>query len=60
MLVLTRKKNQSIMVGDIEVKVTDIRGNEVRIGITAAPSIPIHRKEVTDFVPRPISSPSPR
>jgi carbon storage regulator len=47
MLVLTRKSNQSIMIGDdIEVSVLAIMGEKVRIGIQAPRSIPVFRKEV--------------
>ncbi len=47
MLVLTRKTNQSIMIGDdIEVSVLAIMGEKVRIGIEAPRSVPVFRKEV--------------
>jgi carbon storage regulator len=47
MLVLTRKGNQSIMIGDdIEVSVLAIMGEKVRIGIDAPRSVPVFRKEV--------------
>jgi carbon storage regulator len=47
MLVLTRKGNQSIMIGDdIEVSVLAIMGEKVRIGIAAPRDIPVFRKEV--------------
>ena len=47
MLVLTRKPNQSIMIGDeIEISVLAIMGEKVRIGIEAPRSIPVFRKEV--------------
>ena len=47
MLVLTRKPNQSIMIGDeIEISVLAIMGEKVRIGIDAPRSIPVFRKEV--------------
>ncbi len=47
MLVLTRKSNQSIMIGDdIEVTVLAIMGEKVRVGIQAPRSIPVFRKEV--------------
>jgi carbon storage regulator len=46
-LVLTRKANQSIMIGDdIEVSVLAIMGEKVRIGIEAPRSVPVYRKEV--------------
>ena len=47
MLVLTRKANQSIMIGDdIEVSVLAIMGEKVRIGIEAPRSVPVFRREV--------------
>ena len=47
MLVLTRKSNQSIMIGDdVEISVLAIMGEKVRIGIAAPRSIPVFRKEV--------------
>ena len=47
MLVLTRKSNQSIMIGDdIEISVLAIMGEKVRIGIEAPRAIPVFRKEV--------------
>ena len=47
MLVLTRKRNQSIMIGDdIEVSVLSVAGEKVRLGIDAPRDIPVFRKEV--------------
>ncbi len=47
MLVLTRKSNQSIMIGDdIEVSVLSVMGEKVRVGIQAPREIPVFRKEV--------------
>ena len=47
MLVLTRKSNQSIMIGDdIEVSVLAVMGEKVRIGISAPREVPVFRKEV--------------
>jgi carbon storage regulator len=47
LLVLTRKSNQSIMIGDdIEVSVLQIMGEKVRIGIQAPRAVPVFRKEV--------------
>jgi carbon storage regulator len=47
MLVLTRKRDESIMIGDdIEVSVLSITGEKVRVGIQAPRDIPVHRKEV--------------
>ncbi len=47
MLVLTRKENESIMIGnDIEVKVLDLKESQVKIGIVAPRSVAVHRREV--------------
>ena len=51
MLVLSRNKNESIMVGeDVEVAILNVRGNKVRLGITAPKSVPVHRKEVFEAI----------
>ncbi len=53
MLVLSRQRDETIMIGDdIEVTVVDIRGDKVRLGITAPKSISVHRKEVYDAIRR--------
>jgi carbon storage regulator len=58
MLVLTRKSNQSIMIGDdIEVSVLAIMGEKVRIGIEAPRSVPVFRKEVYLEIQQDASSP---
>lgn len=47
MLVLTRVVNESIMIGDrIEITIVDVKGDKVRFGINAPPSVQVHRKEV--------------
>jgi carbon storage regulator len=47
MLVLTRKSNQSIMIGDdVEISVLSVMGEKVRIGIQAPQEIPVFRKEI--------------
>ena len=47
MLALARKNNESIMLGnDIEITVLEIKGDQVKLGITAPKSVPIYRKEV--------------
>jgi carbon storage regulator len=47
MLVLTRKKDQSIVIGDdIKITIVDIRGDKVRLGIEAPKTVPVHRQEV--------------
>lgn len=54
MLVLSRKKNESIVIGEgedrVEVFIVDIRGEKVRLGIEAPKKIPVHRKEVYDAI----------
>lgn len=51
MLVLTRKVNQSIVIGDeIEVIVLEVRGEQVRIGVRAPKSITVHRKEIYEQI----------
>jgi len=51
MLVLARKTGQSIILGDgIEITVIEVRGEQVRLGITAPRSIPVHRKELLEQV----------
>ncbi|MGI6123178.1 MAG: carbon storage regulator CsrA [Acetivibrionales bacterium] len=51
MLVLTRKKGQSLMIGhDIELSVIDIQGDQVRIGINAPKNVTIHRKEIFEEI----------
>jgi len=53
MLVLSRQRDETIVIGDdIEIKVVDIRGDKVRLGITAPPHIPVHRKEVYEAIQR--------
>lgn len=47
MLVLTRRLNQSIKIGDdIEIMIIEVRGDQVRLGVTAPRDISVHRKEV--------------
>jgi carbon storage regulator len=56
MLVLTRKKHQSIMVGDnIEISVLDVIGDKVRIGIQAPREVSVFRKEVFLEIRAPVS-----
>jgi carbon storage regulator len=53
MLVLSRTRDETIMIGDdIEITIVDIRGDKVRLGITAPSEIPVHRKEVYDAIQR--------
>lgn len=47
MLVLTRKRDESIMIGDeIKITVVDVRGDQVKLGIEAPRHIPVHREEI--------------
>lgn len=53
MLVLSRQRDESIMIGDnVEITIVDIRGDKVRLGISAPPQIAVHRKEVYDAIQR--------
>lgn len=53
MLVLSRQRDETIMLGDdIEITIVDIRGDKVRLGITAPAHIPVHRKEIYDAIKR--------
>jgi carbon storage regulator len=51
MLVLSRKKNESIMIGDaIEIKIISVEGDQVRIGIEAPRNLDVYRKEIFDAI----------
>ena len=51
MLVLSRQRDECIMIGDnVVIKVVDIRGDKVRIGIEAPPAVTVHRQEVYDAI----------
>ncbi|MCC6446110.1 MAG: carbon storage regulator CsrA [Armatimonadetes bacterium] len=51
MLVLTRRTNQSIIIGDdIEITIVEIKGDQVRLGITAPRDITVHRKEIHEQI----------
>ena len=53
MLVLSRHRDESIMIGDdVVVTIVDIRGDKVRLGINAPQDIPVHRQEVYDAIKR--------
>ena len=53
MLVLSRQKDESIVIGDdIEITIVDVRGDKVRLGITAPKEIPVHRREIYDAIQR--------
>jgi carbon storage regulator len=52
-LILTRKRNERIMIGDnIEVVIVDIRGEQVQLGISAPKDVPVHRREVYEAIVR--------
>jgi carbon storage regulator len=51
MLVLSRKKNESIVINnDIIITVVEIRGDKVRLGIVAPKEVPVHRQEVYEAI----------
>ena len=51
MLVLSRKKNESIVINDnISIVVVEIRGDKVRLGIEAPKDVPVHRKEIFEAI----------
>ena len=51
MLVLSRKKNESIVINDdITIVVVEIRGDKVRLGVEAPKDVPVHRREVFDLI----------
>ncbi len=53
MLVLSRHRDESIMIGDdVVITIVDIRGDKVRLGIDAPQHIPVHRQEVYDAIQR--------
>ncbi len=59
MLVLSRKKNESIIINDhITITVVEIRGDKVRLGIDAPKDVAVHRREVYDAIKRAEAAPS--
>ena len=51
MLVLSRKRDESITIGDdIEIVIVDVRGDKVRLGINAPREVSVHRKEIYDAI----------
>gem|GEM_PF-5177256 len=53
MLVLSRQRDESIMIGDeVEITIVDVRGDKVRLGITYPKRIPVHRREIYDAIQR--------
>lgn len=62
MLVLSRKKEEEILIGakgEIIIRVLEIRGGVVRLGITADKSVPVHRREIFESIERG-ESPKPK
>ena len=60
MLVLSRKRDQQIVIGDeVIVTIVDIRGDKVRLGITAPSHVPVHRQEVYDLIRREAENAQP-
>lgn len=61
MLVLSRKKNESIVINDdITIVVVEIRGDKVRLGVEAPKEVPVHRREVFDAIERGRKTPAPQ
>lgn len=59
MLVLSRKENETVMIGDdITLVVVEIRGDKVRLGIQAPKDVPVHRQEIYDAI-RQSQNPKP-
>lgn len=59
MLVLSRKKNESIVINnDITIVVVEIRGDKVRLGVEAPKEVPVHRREVFDAIHRAAETPA--
>lgn len=57
MLVLSRKKNESIVINnDIKIVVVEIRGDKVRLGVEAPREVPVHRREVYDAIQKGLES----
>ncbi len=53
MLVLSRQRDESIMIGDdVVVTIVDVRGDKVRLGINAPKEIPVHRQEIYEAIKR--------
>ena len=59
MLVLTRKTNEDIVIGDdIQVKIIRIQGNSVQLGVSAPDTVPVYRREVYERRAREVPAPS--
>lgn len=58
MLVLSRNKTQSIIIGDeVEVTILGVQGNQVRIGIKAPDDVPVHREEIHEKIKKIATEP---
>lgn len=61
MLVLSRQKDESIMIGDdVEITIVDVRGDKVRLGINAPRNIAVHRKEIYLAIQKEKDGPKPQ
>jgi carbon storage regulator len=53
MLILTRRVGETVMIGDdVTITVLGVKGNQVRVGVDAPKSIPVHREEIYDRIKR--------
>jgi carbon storage regulator len=60
MLVLSRRQDESIRIGDnIIIEIVEIRGDKVRLGITAPREVPVHRQEIYDAIHRDVNKADP-
>ena len=61
MLILTRRIGETIVIGDDELRVTvlGVKGNQVRVGVTAPQDVPVHREEIYDQIERERSGERP-
>lgn len=58
MLVLSRKKDESVVIGgNVTITIVDIRGDKVRLGISAPKEVSVHRQEVFDAIQRASQTP---
>lgn len=55
MLILSRRINESLWIGDTEVRVVDCKNGRVHLGITAPNHIPVHRDEIKNRLAHPVS-----
>jgi carbon storage regulator len=59
LLILTRRVNESLMIGDqISVRVLEVKGSQVRLGVNAPREVPVHRKEVYERVQKEMADPN--